>query len=305
MPALISPFDLPKYIPPLEGAGSKGLGWNGVKLSCFDHPAYEVKLPGVSDFLIVAYQAGSTLVRRRLDGGWTSATCIPGDISLLSRAMPSHWQWNSNIKVCHVYLTERLVSNVARDVMDGENTEVHLNDALKIVDPVVTACVNALALEARQNACGSFLYAESVGTQLVVHLLRRYATTSFREAFKQGGLSPAQQRLIIEYIEDRLPEHLSLATLAQVVKLGQCNFMRRFREAFNVSPHAYVVRRRIERACRLLGERGSSVKDVAFSCGFADQAHMTRAFRANLNTTPSVWQRQSIRVPSARAALNN
>jgi AraC family transcriptional regulator len=305
MPALISPLDLPKYIPPLEVAGSAGLGWNGVELRCFNHPAHDVELPGVSDFVIVTYLAGSTLVRRRLDGGWTSAAIIPGDISLLSRATPSHWQWDSNIKVCHVYLTERLVSNVAREVMDGEITEVHLNDALKVVDPVVTACVNALALEAQQNAGGGTLYAEAVGTQLAVHLLRRYATTSFREAFKQGALSPAQQRRIIEYIQDSLQEHLSLETLAQVVKLGQCNFRRRFRETFNVSPHAYVVQRRIERACRLLGESGSSVKEVAFSCGFADQSHMTRAFRANLNTTPSVLQRQSLCVSDGRSALKH
>jgi AraC family transcriptional regulator len=305
MPALISPSDLPKYVPPLEVAGSNGLGWKGVELRCFNHPAYDVELPGVSDFVIVAYLAGSTLVRRRLDGGWTTATCIPGDISVLSRATPSHWQWNSDIKVCHVYLTESLVSNVAREVMDGEITEVNLHDALKVVDPVVSACVNALALEARQNVRGGSLYAEAVSTQLAVHLLRRYATTSCREVFKRGRLSSAQERCIIEYIEDRLQERLSLETLAQVVKLGQCNFMRRFRETFNASPHAYVVQRRIERACRLLGERGSSVKEVAFSCGFADQAHMTRAFRANLNTTPSVLQRQSIYVPSGRAALNN
>jgi AraC family transcriptional regulator len=305
MPALISPSDMLKYVPPLEVAGSNGLGWNSVELRCFNHPAHDVELPGVSDFVIVAYQAGSTFVRRRLNENWTSATCIPGDISLLSRATPSHWQWNSDVNVCHVYLTERMISNVARELMDGEIIEVHLNDALKVVDPVVSACVDALALEARQNVRGGSLYAEAVSTQLAVHLLRRYANTSCREVFKRGGLSSAQKRSIVEYIEDRLQERLSLETLAQVVKLGQCNFMRRFRETFNLSPHAYVVQRRIERACRLLGERGSSVKEVAFSCGFADQAHMTRAFRANLNTTPSVLQRESICGPIGRAALNN
>jgi transcriptional regulator GlxA family with amidase domain len=157
-------------------------------------------------------------------------------------------------------------------------------------EPVGVDCVDALLREVHQHAPGGSLYAEALGTQLAVHLLRRYATASFHEPSVRGCLSPEQRRRIVEYIDDRIHESLTLQTLASVVNLGPCNFMRRFRQSFGISPHAFVVERRVERARGLLQGRAMSVKEVAFTCGFADQSHMTRVFRASLNTTPSALQ---------------
>ena len=291
MSALISPAELPKFVPCSRVlATSEDLGWNGVEVRSYHQAGHDVELPGVRDFFITAYRGGATPMRRCFDGSWTKATCMPGDFSLLTRAQPTHWIWTADIDVCHVYLSERLVSDVAREMMGRDVAEVHVLDMLKAVDPVVNDCVDALLREVHQHAPGGSLYAEALGTQLAVHLLRRYATASFHEPSVRGCLSPEQRRRIGEYIDDRIHESLTLQTLASVLNLGPCNFMRRFRQSFGISPHAFVVERRVERARGLLQGRAMSVKEVAFTCGFADQSHMTRVFRASLNTTPSALQ---------------
>ncbi|MBP9119084.1 MAG: helix-turn-helix domain-containing protein, partial [Methyloversatilis sp.] len=50
---------------------------------------------------------------------------------------------------------------------------------------------------------------------------------------------------------------------------------------------AFVIDRRVKRAQQLLTIGDLAVKEVAASCGFADQAHMTRVLRARLGLTPA------------------
>ena len=103
-------------------------------------------------------------------------------------------------------------------------------------DPIVTAAVAAITREAQQQALGSALYVEAVATQLVVHLLRNYASVTFREPSGKGRLSPAQVRRLTDYIDSRLHEQLHLETLAAVAGAGVWTFARHFRESFAAPP---------------------------------------------------------------------
>ncbi len=57
----------------------------------------------------------------------------------------------------------------------------------------------------------------------------------------------------------------------------------------------HVIEERVNRAAKLLGAPDAahrSITDIAFSCGFNDSAHFTRAFAARLEMTPSQWRKQ-------------
>jgi AraC family transcriptional regulator len=287
MASIITPSEVPNYVPGAVTAASDNLGWNGVWLRGYRYGALDVVVPPVSDFTIVSYLRGATLMERRCEGAWTRTYCGPGDVSLLTRSQRSHWHWTEEIDVSHVYLSESLVSGICAEVTDRSIADVRLQDVVKTHDPIVTATVAAITGEARQQALGGGLYVEAAATQLVVHLLRKYARVTFRERTGEGGLSPAQVRRMTDYIESRLHEQLSLETLAAVAGMGVWTFTRHFRESFGRTPHAYIIERRIDRARRLLVEGSLPIKEVASVCGFADQAHMTRLFRAHLHTTPA------------------
>ena len=226
-------------------------------------------------------------MERRYEGAWTKTYCAPGDVSLLTRSRRSHWHWTEEIDVSHVYLTDNLLSGVCAEVTDQCVADVGLHDVLKAHDPIVTAAVAAITREAQHQALGSALYVEAVATQLAVHLLRNYASVTFREPNGKGRLSPAQVRRLTEYIDGRLHEQLNLETLAAVAGVGVWTFTRHFRKSFGRTPHAYIIERRIDRAQRLLAQSGLPIKEVATACGFADQAHMTRVFQTHLHTTPA------------------
>jgi AraC family transcriptional regulator len=291
MTGLISPAELPNWVPGKVLAASDDLGWNGVGLRSYHYTGLDVDVPAMRDFMIVSYRQGATRMQRRFDGAWTKATCEPGDLSLLTRSQRSHWYWTEDIDVCHIYLSERLVSSVANEVMGRGVAEVRLHDVLKVQDPVVTACVEAVTREARQPSMGSALYVEALGTQLAVHLLRNYASVAFTQPCAKGRLTPAQAKRVADFIDSQLHQALSLEALAHVAGLGLWSFARHFRQSFGRAPHAYVVERRVERARQLVAQGVMALKEVAAACGFADQAHMTRVFQRRLRTTPAALRR--------------
>jgi AraC family transcriptional regulator len=288
MATIITPGDVPKYVPGTVTAASDDLSWNGVLLRGYRYGALDVIVPPVRDFTIVSYRRGATFMERRCEGAWTKTHCAPGDVSLLTRSQRSHWHWTGEIDVSHVYLSDTLVSGICAEVTDRCIADVRLQDVLRTHDPIVTAAVAAITREAQQQPLGSALYVEAVATQLAVHLLRKYASVTFREPSGKGRLSPAQVRRLTEYIDNRLHGQLNLETLAAVAGVGVWTFTRHFRASFGRTPHAYIIERRIDRARRLLVQGRLPIKEVASVCGFADQAHMTRVFQTHLHTTPAL-----------------
>jgi len=79
--------------------------------------------------------------------------------------------------------------------------------------------------------------------------------------------------------------------LARQIGFSPYHFARLFRQTTGESPHQFVLRQRIERAQRLLAEGGMPLAHVAVESGFADQSHLTRAFKRQLGLTPRAYRR--------------
>lgn len=93
-------------------------------------------------------------------------------------------------------------------------------------------------------------------------------------------------------LDEHITESVGLAEHAQLLDRSVAHLVRSFSAEFGVSPHAYVVGRRIETARRLL-LTGVPVADVAVSAGFYDQAHLTRHFKRHVATTPARYAARS------------
>jgi len=64
---------------------------------------------------------------------------------------------------------------------------------------------------------------------------------------------------------------------------------RAFKRHYGMTPHAFLINRRIQFARRQLRE-GKLIADVALESGFADQAHFQRAFKQHLAATPGQYR---------------
>ena len=294
LPSLITPAELPNWVSGEMLGDSAGRDWHGVTQRTYNFHGQDVILPPIDSFKIVQYVNGTTPMDREIGGRWTRTECGPGKFSLLSRATATQWNWTEALIVSHAYLSDDLMRRVALDVTDGASALVELHDVLQAVDPAVTFIMDQLRQEASSVSPAGPLYAESLSIQLAVHLLRNYASFSTPTVRSSVGLSQRQISQLENYVEAHLTDPISMNDMARVLGMGVWTFMRRAKLALGKSAFVMVQERRVDRARRLLaGNRAMAIKEIAVACGFSDQAHLTRAFRAQLAVTPGQY-RQNI-----------
>jgi AraC family transcriptional regulator len=108
----------------------------------------------------------------------------------------------------------------------------------------------------------------------------------------RDGLAPWQMLRVRAFIDSNLHRTIHIRELSAVAQRSPAYFSRKFKLAVGESPHAYLVRRRLEKACHLMVTSAVSLSEIALSAGFSDQAHLSRHFRAAFGQSPASWRRE-------------
>jgi AraC-like DNA-binding protein len=82
---------------------------------------------------------------------------------------------------------------------------------------------------------------------------------------------------------------VSMTELEIVSGLNRWELARQFRAVYGVSPHRFHLLRRLDMARSLLAEN-RPLADIAATCGFADQAHLSRHFKSAFGLSPGQWR---------------
>jgi len=99
-------------------------------------------------------------------------------------------------------------------------------------------------------------------------------------------LEPAKLRRVIAHIRSNLDQELDVESLAKLAGASASCFARAFLQQVGVTPHAYVLDQRVERAKALLEGTDLSLAEVALAVGFTSQSCLNVAFRGRAGTTP-------------------
>jgi len=104
------------------------------------------------------------------------------------------------------------------------------------------------------------------------------------------GLPPRMLRRVSEYIDAHLDAILDIPELANYLGISESHFARCFQRSTGLTPHSYVMRRRLTRAQELLASTNRAMVDIALATGFADQSHFSRRFHQLTGVAPGMFR---------------
>jgi AraC-like DNA-binding protein len=113
--------------------------------------------------------------------------------------------------------------------------------------------------------------------------------------FDHAGNAPDEYRRLtpaMEYVLAHYRRPISVADLARRAELSASQLQREFRRLFGMSVGDYVLRLRLLMAHRRLRETADAIGRIAADCGFYDQSHFTRAFKAHTGLAPQQYRRR-------------
>ncbi|GAB3277004.1 AraC family transcriptional regulator [Parahaliea aestuarii] len=125
-------------------------------------------------------------------------------------------------------------------------------------------------------------------TQLVEYLsdLMFSVDGGAAESFPAASAELAQ---VAAYLDAHCTQDLSLDDLCALSGYSQGHLIRSFRRHFGMTPHAYLLNRRVQYGQRQL-KNGLSIAATAHAAGFADQAHFQRTFKRLVAATPCQYR---------------
>src|SRR6202795_1481469 len=213
-----------------------------------------------------------------------------GDSTMLDCSEASTVTMHSPMDTVRLYVPRITIQDFVRE--EFGSSEVHLRSPQQVMrDPILYhlgACLSALLEHPEEN---NSLLVDHIALSLQSHLYQAYSVKPASSRRARGGLAPWQESRAKEAMDANLDREIHIAQLAYECGLSASQFARAFRQSTGCPPHRWLLQRRIERAQNLLLTSDKTLPEIASSCGFSDQSHLTRAFGQTVGTPPGLWRR--------------
>jgi len=271
---------------------SSSAPWVGLKLEHYSLGATERPEASTSSYLAGVCLNGSYRTEYASSSGQRAfnVTYQPGTLLLLGPGEMPARRSTGDVEFLALELAPKFVLWAADELVANGPFEVERLWAVK--DEQLRYIVLTLHNELMAKCPSGRLFGEYMGLSFATALLANHSAGSTRLSQYRGGLSPYKLRQVTDYIRDNLSNNLSLAEMANLLQMGPCHFARAFKESTGLSPHQYVLRRRVERALQMLKETPSNLADIAYDLGFSSQGHFTTVFSKIVGVTPSSYRDQ-------------
>lgn len=185
-----------------------------------------------------------------------------------------------------VYLDPETAAN---DLADVRST-LQLQPKLYFRNRNLMRTVQKLQLCLLRPSSTDQLYIDALGVVMIVELFRA-AAAEMTTSKHAGKLSSRQLNQAMEAIEASIDSPIALQTLADIAGLSRFHFLRAFKASTGLSPHQFVIAKRLAKARDLLDQSQLPIAEVARMLGFGSPAHFSKVFHAHVGMTPSEYRR--------------
>lgn len=242
---------------------------------------------------VVYILSGQTRVRRTADGRTQEGLARTGTSWLVPAGVhETELQLDGTVECLVIFLPDTLLERSALMDYDLDPERLKLAYVGGMADVTLAQLAATLrGLIGREPGLTDRMVADATRTALAAHLIGHYTVDRWRPSERAPALEAKRLKRVLDFIEARLGEDLSLEDLASQACLSPFHFSRLFTDATGLSPHRFLVQRRVLAAQAMLAADQTSLAEVALDAGFGSQANFTRVFRKTTGLTPGQYRK--------------
>lgn len=246
----------------------------------------------LEDAFLIAYQNQDYEGDLWVDGTHVPTQTMPGG-SFTFYDYRRQWQANlrSEFDCLNFHIPRSLINGLLEED-DGTAVEtLVLAAGQNVFDLTLCSLSQAMLAAVGQGHSVSALLLDQIALAFCTHLASTYGNRVQR-TYAASRLAPWQERLALEFLAASDDDSLSIKAAAEQCRLSQTYFVRAFRRSFHMTPHQWLIRRRLETAENLLKTTTLPVSEVARLSGFSDPAYFSRLFQSRVGLSPLQFRRR-------------
>lgn len=257
----------------------KGLSSNTVRR--IRHSDANVHVDETDQVGLVLNLSGEHRVEGRMAGTARSEIPRVGSVTVMPPGCKFNLAITGDCCVLHLRLPLKRFTDVA-EAFSLDASRLDLRPRLNGDDPELARAIYQATLsdKSQQEAWIARI------VELLVVANSPVRTAAALATLERGGMSPAKLRRVLEKIDADLNLPLTLAVLAAEAGMSPFHFSRVFAGATGLTPHQYILRKRVDRSVQLLHRREWSIDSVAHAVGFLHSSHLARVMRRLTGITP-------------------
>ncbi|MGF6480779.1 AraC family transcriptional regulator [Paraburkholderia youngii] len=234
-------------------------------------------------FSIGAVTGGRSVYLNRHAREWIGAGAVvmmnPDDVHACNPVAGERWSY----RMLHVDVA--WFTKLQHELGFNENHAFRAFSQIMTLDAALFDGLNRLcAILASNDGDIDTLRKESAAITFFSNVQQTLNPASLPERAASGQLARAA-----EYIAENCTRALKLDDVCAAAGLSASHLIRAFKLRYGMTPHAYLINRRIQYSRAQL-RRGALIADVALDAGFADQAHLQRTFKRLVAATPGQYR---------------
>ena len=133
------------------------------------------------------------------------------------------------------------------------------------------------------------LYNDQIYKQASNYLFTIFMKLAEKNQIKAEGSVIAQQ--ILAELDKAIDSSISIDEICDTLFISRSKLIREFKKHYNITPHAYLVNRKIAFSKMLLQNSAHSIKSISNHLGFADEHYFSNIFKQKTGITPSEYRK--------------
>ncbi len=161
-----------------------------------------------------------------------------------------------------------------------------------IKDPNLEHIFKLLLSEIQAGNQNGKLFLENIVSVLTFHFVKNYSREQTSNLIENvSGLTSKELEKALYYIDKNMAENYSIENLAEEFGVSKFNFIEKFKSSTNVTPHQFIIKKKLERSKNLLKEVSLSLTDITYMLNFSDQSHFSNSFKKMYGITPREFRK--------------